>query len=103
MNIVDIKKIQKLIGSEGGAAIVVDSLPTSPHHTRNGLGTEIHLGHGCRCKNGRNRSLRECGLHQWRRHTDRLQRPLQAALPSREAKALRDWLRNEDHHGEGRS
>ena len=28
MNIVDIKKIQKLIGSEGGAAIVVDSLPT---------------------------------------------------------------------------
>ena len=30
MNIVDIKKIQKLIGSEGGAAIVVDSLPTSP-------------------------------------------------------------------------
>jgi hypothetical protein len=28
MNIVDIKKIQKLIGSEGGTAIVVDSLPT---------------------------------------------------------------------------
>lgn len=28
MNIVDLKKLSKLIGSEGGAAIVVDSLPT---------------------------------------------------------------------------
>ena len=67
----------------------------APHRRASRLGAAHAAWQGHRLPNGRGTALRQRGLHSWRRHAVRPQRPFHPPLQARQAPPLHGGLRNQ--------